>query len=410
MVPPEWLSRNAKSREMWERSCQVLVGGGQAHKRPVDTMKLGGPSFVARAHGGRFWDVDGHEYVDFLLAYGPIVLGYANAAVNEAIRRQMEDGTVYSIEHPLEIELAEKLRSLIPGADMLMYFTGGSSATAGAIRVARCHTGREVIIRCGYHGWFDWTQPGGKGVPRVMSELIQGVPYNDLNALEDLLKKNAGNVAGVIIESIQGAGPSPGYFDGVRRLCDEHGCVFILDEVKTGFRFDLGGAQKRFGIRPDVSCFGKAMCNGYPGSVVVGRRDIMAGRTDTHLAATFHGDLLSTVAALVTIRELEAHDGIGQFWRQGQRLLDGLQAVFDETGAPLRVVGYPPMPGVQATTDKGNALVEFCAGMQRRGIYVTPHPWFLCLEHTDADVERAIDAARGAARDCKERVAQAATA
>ncbi len=401
------VERNVKSRELWQRSCNVIVGGGQAHKRPVDIMQLGGPAFAARASGSRMWDVDGNEYIDFLLAYGPIVLGHSHPAVNEAVRRQMEDGTVYSIEHPLEIELAEKLVEIIPSAEMVAFFTGGTSTTTGAVRMARAHTGREKIIRCGYHGWTDWTHPDSAGVPKVNQELSLSVPYNDLDALEQTLKDNAGQVAGVVIESIQGDGPADGYFPGVRRLADEHGAVFILDEVKTGFRFDLGGAQARWNIEPDLSCFGKAMCNGYPGSAVVGKRSIMASRTDTWVAATFHGDLLSTVAALATIRELEQNDGCGYFWRLGRRLLDGLNDVFEQNGLPYRATGFPPMPNVKCTEKDVDGVKCFCAAMQRRGIYVTGHPWFLSLSHAEADVDQALNAAADGADEIKQMLAQA---
>lgn len=405
-------TRNAKSRRMWDRSCQVIVGGGQAHKRPVDIMKLGGPSFIARARGGRFWDVDDNEYLDFLLGYGPIVLGHCDPDVNEAVRRQMEIGTVYSVEHPLEIELAEKLVELIPCAEMVMYFVGGSSATMGAIRTARAHTGREKIIRCGYHGWLDWCVPDQPGVPRFNRELILAVPYNDLPALKKLLEDNAGEVAGVMIESVQDDGPSEGYFKGVRALCDEHGAVFICDEIKTGFRFGLGGAAPRFGIEPDLATFGKAMCNGYPGAVLVGRRDIMEKRTDTHMAATFHGDLLSIVAALTVIDVMEKRNGIDYFWKIGRRLIDGLNQAAREAEAPIKVIGFPPMPVVKATGDddpipcpkerREEAAREFCAALQRRGVYANPHPWFLCLSHTEQDIDHTIDVAADALREMRE--------
>jgi len=402
------VERNVRSRELWERSCKVIVGGGQAHKRPVDIMKLGGPAFAARASGSRMWDVDGNEYIDFLLGYGPIVLGHAHPAVNEAVRKQMEDGTVYSIEHPLEIELAEKLVEIIPSAEMVAFFTGGTSTTTGAVRMARAHTGREKVIRCGYHGWTDWTHPDSAGVPKVNQALSLKVPYNDLDALEQTLKQNAGQVAAIIIESIQDDGPNEDYFPGVRRLADEHGAVFILDEVKTGFRFDLGGAQARWKIDPDLSCFGKAMCNGYPGSAVVGKRSIMEKRTDVWIAATFHGDLLSTAAALATIRELEDKDGCAYFWRLGQRLMDGLNEAFEQNGLPYRAAGLPPMPSVACLEKDVDGVKYFCAAMQRRGIYVTGHPWFLSLSHTEADIDQAVNAVADSAEELKQALAEAA--
>jgi glutamate-1-semialdehyde 2,1-aminomutase len=414
MLPEENLiqTRNRKSRDLWERSCRSIVGGGQAHKRPVDIMKLGGPSFAARGRGARFWDVDGNEYLDYLLGYGPIVLGHCDPAVNEAVRRQMEDGTVYSIEHPLEIELAEMLIDLIPCAEMLMYYVGGSSATMGAIRCARAHTGREKIIRCGYHGWLDWCVPDMPGVPRYNREVSLAARYNDLPALKKMLEDNHGQVAGVLIESVQDDGPSPDYFPGVRQLCDEHGAVFILDEIKTGFRFGLDGAGPRFNAQPDLATFGKAMCNGYPAAVVVGKRSVLEKRTDTHMAATFHGDLLSVVAAIATIQVMKQRDGIGHFWRLGRKLIDGLNRVVREAEAPIKVVGFPPMPVVKATGDddpvpcrkefREEALRQFCASLQRRGIYATPHPWFLSLAHTEQDIDHTIEMAGEAAREMKE--------
>jgi glutamate-1-semialdehyde aminotransferase len=405
-------TRNRRSRELWERSCRSIVGGGQAHKRPVDIMKLGGPSFIARARGARFWDVDGNEYLDYLLGYGPIVLGHSDPAVNEAVRRQMEDGTVYSVEHPLEIDLAEMLIELIPCAEMVMYFVGGSSATMGAIRCARAHTGREKIVRCGYHGWLDWCVPDMPGVPRFNKEVSLAVRYNDLSALRKMLEDNHGQIAGVLIESVQDDGPSQDYFPGVRQLCDEHGAVFILDEIKTGFRFGLGGAGPRFNARPDLATFGKAMCNGYPAAVVVGKRSVLEKRTDTHMAATFHGDLLSVVATITTIRVMQERDGIGRFWRLGRRLIDGLNRAVREVEVPIKVIGFPPMPVVKAAGDddpvpcpkelREEALRQFCAALQRRGIYATPHPWFLCLAHTEQDIDRTIEIAYDAAREMKE--------
>lgn len=391
--------RNARSLELWSEAERIIPGGGQGHKRPVSYMAHGGPAFIVRARGSRFWDVDGHEYVDYLLGYGPILLGHADPGINAAVRRQIDEGTIYSVEHPFSLRLAEKLIEIIPGAEMVQYFIGGSSATAGAIRMARAHTGRERVVRCGYHGWLDWTQPGCAGVPRVMTDLVLAVDYDNPDQLEDLLRKHPGEVAAVMIEAVQGEGPSPGYFDAVRRLADDHGAVFILDEVKTGFRFALGGAQERFGIEPDLSCFGKAMCNGYPGAVVVGKRSIMQGRTDVHMAATFHADLLSIVAALVVIRRLEEEDGIGIQWRLGERLMRGLNQVFDDEGAPLRMVGFPPMPTPKTTEDRPGLMDRFCGALQSRGVYATGHPWFLSLAHTEAEIDLAVNAARDAVRE-----------
>jgi glutamate-1-semialdehyde aminotransferase len=402
--------RNRQSRDLWTRASRVIVGGGQAHKRPVKYMDRGGPAFIARASGAYFWDVDGHKYIDYLMGYGPIVIGHADPDVNAAVSRQMREGTVYSLEHPLSIDLAEELTRTIPSAEMVVYFIGGSSATLGAIRCARAHTRRQKIIRCGYHGWFDWCWPDVPGVPSVTRELIVTVPYNDLPALRAAMESNSGQVAGVIIEAVQGDGPAAGYFAGVRQLCDEHGALFLLDEVKTGFRFDMGGAQKRFGIDPDISTFGKAMCNGYPASVIVGKRRVMEGRTDTYMAATFHADLPSLAAAMKVIELMRRRDGIGHFQRLGQRLIDGITSALRDLGYPLRMSGFAPMPApLETSVDdpanpmppawKGKVLSEWCAALQRRGVYATGHPWFLSLAHTPDDIERTIALSVDAAKE-----------
>ena len=229
-------------------------------------------------------------------------------------------------------------------------------------------------------------------MPKFNRETSLAVRYNDLPALQNLLHTFRGEVAGVLVESVQDNGPSPDYFPGVRRLCDEHGAVFILDEIKTGFRFGLEGAGPRFGAQPDLATFGKAMCNGYPAAVVVGKRSVLEKRTDTHMAATFHGDLLSVAAALTTIRVMKEQDGIGHFWRLGQRLMDGLNRVAREGEIPVKFIGFAPMPVLKPTDEsdptpcpkelREEVLRQFCAGLQRRGVFATPHPWFLSLSHT----------------------------
>jgi len=406
-------ARNPRSRQLWERACRVIVGGGQAHKRPVKYMLRGGPAFAARAQGAYFWDADGNKYIDYLLGYGPIVLGHADPQVNEAVIRQLNAGTIYSVEHEASVEVAEALCRTIPCAQMVLYFIGGSSATQGAIRCARAHTGREKIIRCGYHGWYDWCWPQMPGVPHHERELIIAVPYNDLPALRAAMEQNAGQVAGVIIEAVQGDGPAGDYFPGVRRLCDEHGSVFVLDEIKTGFRFALGGAQVPFAIDADLATFGKAMCNGFPAAVVVGKRQFMEKRTDTYLAATFHADALSLAAAQVVMRQMEQRDGPAHFERLGRRLIDGLNGVFLDKRLPLKMGGFPAMPAPMETSPddpvnpvppefKGKTITEFMAGLQNRGVYATGHPWFLSLAHTDADIDRTIAIAADAADEALE--------
>jgi glutamate-1-semialdehyde aminotransferase len=402
---------NPQSRHWWARAQQVVAGGGQAHRRTGKYTLRGAPHFVVRAQGAYFWDPDGRKFLDYLLSYGPIIIGHCDPEVNEAVRRQMEEGSIFSLEHPAVVEFDEDLCRTIPCAEMVINTVGGSSATTAAVRCARVHTKREKVIRCGYHGWFDWCFPEDSGSPHCEGELIFSVPYNDLSALNAMLEQQNGQVAAVIIEAFQGDGPSPGYFDGVRQLCDQHGAVFILDEVKTGFRFAPGGAQEVFKIKPDLATFGKAMCNGYPGSVVVGKRAILAPRSDTFIGATFHGDLISIAAARAVARIMRERNGCALIARLGTRLMAGLADVFKTRGYPLRMRGWPAMPEVVQVDNPpaelaGKVLTEWCAAMQRRGFYLTGHCWFISLAHTAEDIERTIAAGDEAVTDALAAIAR----
>ena len=281
---------NPQSRQWWKRSQRVLAGGGQAHRRTGKYTLRGAPHFATRAKGAYFWDVDGRQFLDYLLGYGPILIGHCDPDVNEAVRRQMEEGTIFSLEHPTVIEFDEELCRLIPCAEMVINLIGGSSATTAAVRCASVHTKREKIVRCGY-----------------------------------------------------------------------------------------------------------------PGSALVGKRAILEARADTFIGATFHGDLLSIAAARVVLRIMRERDGIAHIDRLGKRLMDGLNDVFVASGYPLRVRGWPAMPELMQTDAPpefaGKVITEWCAAMQRRGVYMTGHCWFISLAHTVEDIERTIAAGKEAVQE-----------
>jgi glutamate-1-semialdehyde 2,1-aminomutase len=396
---------NPLTRQLWERAGVTMPGHGQCHRRPYKYLLRGGPGFVTRAQGARFWDADGREFLDFKASYGPIVLGHGDAEVAAAIAAQASTGVLHALEHPRMLDFNAELCRLIPCAEMVVNTLGGSAATHAAVRIARRHTGRAIILRGGYHGWFDWCLPTDPGVPAVMPGLAPAFAYGDAAALAAALDQHRGQVAAVIMEPVMGDGPQPGYLTAVRQLCDQHGALLILDEIKTGFRFALGGAQERFGIDCDLATFGKAMGNGLPGSAVVGRKEVMGCARELWLAATGHGDLLSMVAAEVVIRRLRA-GGIEHLWRLGRRFQAGLEAVFARHGCPLRIDGHPPMPlltecgaghgRAPTAAQKGTIITAFCAAMQRRGVYITGAESFIMLAHTDADIDQLIATAEAA--------------
>ena len=391
-----------KSRALLNRSDEIIVRGCQGHKRSHDMLEMGYPVFTQRASGARFWDVDGNEYLDFLMGFGPILLGYNDPVVNAAICRQMEDGTIYSTAHPKELEVADMLIARIPVAEMLGFFIGGSAATTGALRLARAYTGREHIIRCGYHGWHDWTQPEAVGVPEAISQLTLEVPYGDLDALEDLFKKHDNQIACVIMETIRNDYPPEGFLQGCVDVAHRYGALCIFDEIKVGFRVAFGGGGQYCGVMPDLATFGKACCNGYPGSFVAGRKDILSSQNcqSAWLAATFHCDLPSLVALETVIQEMERRDGIAYQWKIGNRLIEGVNQACEAGGLSYRLSGPGPMPIPDMKDDDRDRCIAMLQGCLARGFYLHPgHPMFLSLSHTETDIENTIVAVQESIAD-----------
>ena len=389
-----------RSTELLARSDELLVRGCQGHKRSHEMIARGYPVFIARAEGPRFWDVDGNAYVDYLLAYGPILLGYDDPVVNAAITHQIRHGTIFTTAWEQEVDIAQRLIDLIPAAEMLGFLIGGSAATTGAIRLARAYTGKDYIIRSGYHGWHDWAMAGRIGVPQQVGQLTLEVPYDDLQALEDLLRQHEGQVACVIMETTRGDGPTREFLQGCVDLAHQYDALCIFDEIKVGFRVAYGGASERYGVVPDMSTFGKACCNGYPGSFVAGRKDILGSPQcqEAWLAATFHCDTLSLTAMGVVISEMQRRNGIEYQWTAGQRLMAGLNAVTREQEIGYRLTGLGPMPTPvtdEADRERVTALLQGCLA---RGVYLPPgHPLFLSLSHTPEVIEQTIDVVAEAA-------------
>lgn len=390
------------STALLHRSDELLVRGCQGHKRSHEMIARGYPVFISRAQGPRFWDVDGNSYLDYLLAYGPILLGYDDAAVNQAIAHQIENGTIYTTAWERETVVAEKLVELIPSAEMLGFLIGGSAATAGAIRLARAFTGKDYIIRCGYHGWHDWAMGGSAGVPEQVAQFTLRVPYADLEALDAAFRQHPGQVACVIMETVQDDGPPAGFLQGCVDVAHEHDALCVFDEIKVGFRVAFGGAGERYGVVPDMSTFGKACCNGYPGSFVAGRKEIL-GDTKCQaawLAATFHCDALSLTAMEVVMQEMQRRKGIDYLWQMGNRLIEGLNAITREHEIGYRLTGLGPMPVPVTDEMDQERVLTLLRGCLARGAYIPPsHPLFLSLSHTAEDIEHTIQIVADAAAD-----------
>ncbi|HEY0479169.1 MAG TPA: aminotransferase class III-fold pyridoxal phosphate-dependent enzyme [Kofleriaceae bacterium] len=315
----------ARSRSLWARARQLIPGGTQTlAKGPGQHVQGVAPMYLARGRGARVWDVDGNEYLDMTMAVGPLSLGYADPVIDEAIRTQLADGITFSLMHPLEVEVAELVRDVVPNAESVRFSKTGADVTSAAIRVARAFTDRERVVCCGYHGWHDWyiaTTDRGLGIPATTRELVSTFDYNDLDSVRAAVDHDT---ACVILEPMVVEAPQPGFLEGVRRICDEHGALLVFDEMWTGFRLALGGAQQAFGIRADLACYSKAIANGMPLSVLAGRADVMQRlERDVFFYTTFGGEALSLAAAAATIPELRRRDVPRTLAARGRALRNG---------------------------------------------------------------------------------------
>ena len=323
-----------RSNELYERALNSIPLASQTFsKSAMNFPRRASPLFLERGQGAYVWDYDGNKYIDYVLGLMPIVLGYCDPDVDDAIRKQLNNGIIFSLPSDLEIQLAEKLIELIPCAEMVRFGKNGSDATSAAIRLARAYTGRDRIAVCGYHGWHDWyigTTARNLGVPKSVQDLSSKFIFNDLDSLERLLKTDLTGFAAVILEPTGLFEPENGFLEGVRGLCDQNGVVLVFDEIVTGFRVDMGGAQRKYGVTPDLATFGKAMANGMPISTIVGKREIMKLMDDIFFSGTFGGETLSLAAALATITKLEKINAPKVFERTGRTIRNAVQSIITD--------------------------------------------------------------------------------
>lgn len=334
------------SEALLARELQVSPLAAQTYSKSYRYFCRGfAPSYMDHGEGCYIYDVDGNKFIDYMCALGPITVGYNNPEINEAVIRQVKKFASGSLQSELEVELAEKLCKIIPCAEMVRFVKNGSDATTAAIRLARAYTGREKVLMSGYHGMHDWSigaSENYKGVPESVRALTKNFLYNDLQDLEEKLKDN--DIAAVILEPIQSNGPKEGYLQNVKELAHKYGAVLIFDEVVSGFRYALGGASELYGVTPDLASFGKGMGNGYAGSAVAGRKDLLEQiEQGVFISTTFGGDSIFMAAALATIKILEKPGfyehirNIGTIQRNGLiKLIDKyhLQDILTVTGLP----------------------------------------------------------------------------
>ena len=391
--------RSVKQSAAWfERAQNAIPSATQTFSKGHTQFVRGvAPLFLSHGRGAHVWDVDGNQYLDYSMGLGPVILGHGYPTVVDAVTTQVAQGTAFSLPHPLEVQVAEKLIEILPCAEQVRFGKNGSDVTSGAVRVARAFTGRDRIACCGYHGWQDWyiaTTTRNKGIPRAVGDLTHSFLYNQIDSLRAVLEAHPGEFAAVILEPVTTMAPQDGFLQEVQRLAREHGALLIFDEIITGFRWGLTGAQGYYGVVPDLACFGKAMANGFPLAAVAGRADVMQVFDEVFFSFTFGGEAASLAATLATLNTLQSQDVYSHTWSLGKRLQDGLRVLLKETGLSerLRCIGYPPRTVMEFVGTESEVLLMKSLFQQecvKRGVlFVGFHN--ISFSHTVADIDQSL--------------------
>ncbi len=387
----------AESDKLYARALGLIPNVTQTlAKGPGQYIKGVAPKYLKEGKGSHVWDADGNEYIDFTMAVGPLSLGYCYPRVDEAIRDQLKHGITFSMMHPLEVETAELIRSVIPSAEAIRFSKTGADVTSAAVRLARAYTKRDKVLCCGYHGWHDWyigVTDRNNGVPGAVKDLTFTFNYNDIDSVEASIDDDT---ACIILEPVVFEEPRDNFLSKVRDLCDQQGIVLIFDEMWTGFRLALGGAQEYFEIDADLVCYSKAIANGMPLSVLAGKKAIMELlEKDVFFFTTFGGEALSLAAACATIMELQEKDVPRNLARQGEKIKNTYNAMAAGLGIEYtKCVGLPCRTLVTFDPKAGDPLVMksyvqqelFRMGILWSGFHT------VSFSHTDSDIQRLSEA------------------
>lgn len=416
-----------KSLEMFKKAERLIPGGTQLLSRRPSRFAYGvSPIFAERAKGAYFWDIDGNKYLDTTMAINTAILGYCDPDVNKAAVEQIKKSTVFSILHSVEVELAEEIVKIVPCAEMVRFGKGGGEADAVAIRIARGFTGRDKVVFCGYHGWHDWYIAANlespdilnkyllpdvptKGVPKCLSGTAIPFEYNNLFSLKEVLEKNKGGVACIIMEPSKASLPKKGFLEGVKELARKYGALLIFDEMNTGFRLALGGAQEFYKVTPDMAVFGKDIANGYPLATVVGQRDIMEASKDMFISSTFWDDNSTMAAGLACIRKIKKEKVIEHIWKMGERYARGWREIVRKLGIKAGLKGLPCMTSIvfnykdESFVNQLNTL--YCQELAKRGIFAGGY-FPVSFAHKEKEIDKILEAAEGALSVVKKAIDQ----
>src|ERR1700754_202406 len=389
--------------EEWTRRgrvCDAWASTGNSLTKYDKSLEGTFPIYGSHARGAYLWDIDGNRYIDYILGYGTVVLGHADPRVSDAVIRELSTGNNLSpLWRPLQVEVTELLTTVIPGAEMAFLMKAGSDATSGALRLARVFTGRDKVIRWGYNGWHDWCAQNSEGIPAAVKANSLTFSYNDTASLRKVFEDHPNQIACVLMMPFEVEKPEPGFLQQVKEIAHEHGALFILDELRSGFRMAIGGAQEYFGVQADMAAYGKSMSNGYAILAITGRAELLRGISRTQMVSTFFGNSAEMAAVKATISALRESDAIPHIWKMGTAFIEGLRELTAKYDVPVEVVGYAPYPylrftGTNEETVKANKAA-FYTETTRSGILLHPsHHWYVSAAHVEEDIVQTLEACK----------------
>jgi len=389
-----------KSNLIYDRAKEIIPSGSQSYSRGVTQFVEGfAPKYLDRGEGAYVWDVDGNKYLDYIMGCHPIILGYADPDINQAVIEQLAKGSIFSLMNELEVDVAELLIDAVPCAEAVRFGKNGADATTICVKVARAITGRDHIAHCGYHGWHDWYIANtdlNSGIPKFNQELGHAFAYNDLDSLEKIFKEFPDSVAGVIMEPLTVVEPKDNFLEEVKKMTHHYGALLIFDEVITGFRFAFGGAQELTGIIPDLTALAKGISNGIPLSAIVGKKEFMSCLDKTFFSFTYGGDCIGLAAAKVCIPKIKREKVPEHLWKVGTYLKDGFNDLAQNHGISefIECIGYPCRSVVTFETNGIFDNLEMKSFFQqeliRRGILWTAYH-ALCYSHKKEDIDFTLE-------------------
>jgi glutamate-1-semialdehyde 2,1-aminomutase len=391
-----------ESNILYERAKKVIASGTNTFSRAPGVFPDGvSPKFLEKQYGSHTWDVDGNEYIDMVMGCGPVTIGHNHPDINNAIKAQLDKGTLFSMLNPLEVEVAEKLVDCIPCAEMVKFSKNGSDVCAASIKIARHVTKRDMIFCWGYHGFADWyiaTTDRNSGIPQAVKDLSKTFEYNDIDGLKAMFEQYKDRVAAVIMEPVIVEKPEDNYLQKVKDLTHKNGALLIFDEMISGFKFAMGGVQEYLGVVPDLATFGKGITNGMPLGVLAGKEEYMKEFDKVFLSSTYAPEALTLAAASANIDFYKRHNVVDELWSKGEYIENGFNAVIDQYSVRqnISLAGYPVRLMVNSHDDNGiqdpKLATLYQQEMFKHGILCFSGALMLSYSHSKEDLDLLIDA------------------